>query len=140
MFQAPGGKMEKNNKTKKTILIIDDEEEMCWALEKPLRKEGFNVLTATDGDAGLQLYHSRQIDMVLLDVRIKDTNGLDILEQIRAVNNSIPVFMMTGYSTMEVAVEAVARGATGYFTKPFKIAHLMETINELLQPSNDQSD
>jgi len=123
----------------KKILIIDDEEEMCWALAKPLNKDGFEVFTATEGNAGFQVFKEQQPDLILLDIKIKDTSGLDILEQIRAVNKDIPVFIMTGYSTMDMAVEAMDKGATGFFTKPLKISNLLETVKELLLPGSGEN-
>ncbi|SFG55536.1 Response regulator receiver domain-containing protein [Desulfotomaculum arcticum] len=116
----------------KKILIIDDEEGMCWALEKSLNQDGFEVVTTTNGNEGIAIFNSHSFDLVLLDVKLKESNGLLLLEQIRKTNSLVPVLIMTGYSSMSVALEAVDKGATGYLTKPVKVSNLRETVRELL--------
>ena len=116
----------------KKILIIDDEEGMCWALEKSLSQDGFEVLTTTNGNEWMAIFNSHTVDLVLLDIRLKESNGLLILEQIRKTNSKVPVLIMTGYSSMSMAVEAMDKGATGYLTKPVKVSNLRETVRELL--------
>ena len=117
---------------KSRVLIIDDEEEMCWALKKSLQNNDLEVCTATDGAEGLKAFYEQEVNLVLLDVRIKETSGLDILERIRDINADVPVLVMTGYSSMDLAAEAIGKGATGYLTKPIKMSNLRDTVNELL--------
>jgi DNA-binding NtrC family response regulator len=117
-----------------SILIIDDDEGMCWALERSLQSDGYRVLTATSGQEGLALFaeHLNNVKLILLDVNLNDMNGLDILKQVRQINASIPVLIMTGYSSMSVALEAINRGAAGYLTKPFDMAGLRKKVSVLL--------
>lgn len=119
-----------------TVLIIDDEEGMCWALEKAMQEEGHQVFTATCGLEGLAVFKAQEIDLVLCDIKMPDISGLEVLEQIRKRNPSVPVVIMTGYSSLPVALEAIKKGAHSYLTKPFQIAHLKElvqnTINQQL--------
>jgi len=117
-----------------SILIIDDDEGMCWALERSLQSDGYRVLTATSGQEGLALFaeHLNNVKLILLDVNLNDMNGLDILKQVRQINASIPVLIMTGYSSMSVALEAINRGAAGYLTKPFDMAGLKKKVSVLL--------
>jgi len=117
-----------------SILIIDDDEGMCWALERSLQSGGYRVLTATSGQEGLALFaeHLNNVKLILLDVNLNDMNGLDILKQVRRINASIPVLIMTGYSSMSVALEAINRGAAGYLTKPFDMAGLRKKVSVLL--------
>jgi len=123
---------------KNKILIIDDEKEMCWALEKSLQKDGLEVFTATDGTEGLKFFLNQKIDLVLLDIKIREISGLVILEQIRARDTETPVLVMTGYSTMDMALEAMGKGATGYLTKPLKMSNLRETVKKLLSPDRNE--
>lgn len=116
----------------KKILIIDDEEGMCWALEKSLSQDGFEVLTTTNGNDGLTIFNNHPVELILLDIKLKESNGLLILEQIRKTNTKVPILVMTGYSSMSMALEAMAKGATGYLTKPVKVSNLRETVKELL--------
>lgn len=114
------------------ILVIDDEEDLCWALAKALSREGYEVRTATGGAEGLALFRSEGADLVLLDIRMPGMNGLEVLERLRETDPEVPVLVMTGYSTMEVALKALERGATGYVTKPLNIAEIRETVRRVL--------
>lgn len=129
--------MKLGEEMKNRILIIDDEHELCWALEKALQKDGYDVLSATDGLEGLNIFYEQKFDVVILDIKIGEINGLDILKQIRDVNPRVPVIVMTGYSTMEMAMKALDREATVYLTKPFKVSKLRETIKEMLARSGE---
>jgi len=131
MFVKPGEEM------KNRILIIDDERELCWAIEKSLQKDGYDVFSATDGLEGLNIFYEQKIDLVILDIKIGEINGLDILKQIRNVDPRVPVLVMTGYSTIEMAMKALDREATAYLTKPLKISRLRETIKEMLARSGE---
>jgi len=121
------------------VLVIDDEEGMCWALEKALEEEGHQVFTATCGLAGLVVFKAQEIDLVLCDIKMPDISGLEVLEQIRKKNPCVPVVIMTGYSSLPIALEAIKKGANSYLTKPFHISHLKElvqkTINQQPCPS-----
>ncbi|MCL6447744.1 MAG: response regulator [Armatimonadetes bacterium] len=121
------------------VLVIDDEEGMCWALEKALEEEGHQVFTATCGLAGLAVFKAQEIDLVLCDIKMPDISGLEVLEQIRKKNPYVPVVIMTGYSSLPIALEAIKKGANSYLTKPFHIIQLKElvqkTINQQPCPS-----
>ncbi len=118
------------------ILVIDDDRGMCWALEKALHmeEEGIKVLTATSGAEGLSVFSSRldDIKLILLDVKLNDADGLDLLRQIKQKSASIPVLIMTGYSSLSKALEAIERGAAGYLTKPLNMSGLRETVRKML--------
>ncbi|TYO95932.1 response regulator [Desulfallas thermosapovorans] len=124
----------------KRILIIDDEEGMCWALDKLLTQDGYEVMTTTSGHEGLGIFSSNPVDLVLLDIKMAESNGLEILEQIRKIDSNVPVLIMTGYSSMSIALEAMDRGATGYLTKPLKTTNLRETVRRLLSGESVESD
>jgi two-component system response regulator PilR (NtrC family) len=106
--------------TSATILIIDDEEIIREALEALLTAEGFTVLTAATAGQGLDLVTERYVDAVLLDLMLPDRNGLDVLPEIRRLDEELPVVMITAFGTIESAIAATKQGAFHYFTKPFK--------------------
>jgi DNA-binding NtrC family response regulator len=106
--------------TPASILIIDDEEIIREALEALLVTEGFEVASAATGQQGLDRLADRAFDVVLLDLMLPDRNGLDVLEDIRRLDDELPVVMITAYGTIESAVAATKQGAFHYFPKPFK--------------------
>ncbi len=114
------------------ILIIDDEEDLCWALEQALQEDGFEVLTANSGLVGLTSFTSNPVGLVFLDMKLLDMSGLEVLEQIRQKNADIPVLMMTGYSSLEIALQAIEKGATGYLTKPINMSSLKEAAHKFI--------
>ncbi|HYN09254.1 MAG TPA: sigma-54 dependent transcriptional regulator [Vicinamibacterales bacterium] len=102
------------------ILVIDDEEIIREALEALLVVEGYQVETAATGEQGLDALASRQVDAVLLDLMLPDRNGLDVLDEIRRLDDELPVVMITAYGTIESAIAATKLGAFHYVAKPFK--------------------
>ncbi len=114
------------------LLIIDDEEGMCWALEKAMEEEGHQVFTATRGLEGLAIFTRQKVDLVLCDIKMPDLSGIEVLEQIRKKNPQVPVVIMTGYSSLPIALEAIKKGANSYLTKPFQIAHLKELVKKTI--------
>jgi DNA-binding NtrC family response regulator len=103
-----------------SVLIIDDEEIIREALEALLTGEGYTVRTAGTGAAGINAINDGLFDAVLLDLMLPDRNGLDVLEDIRRIDDELPVVMITAYGTIDNAVTATKQGAFHYFTKPFK--------------------
>ena len=103
-----------------SVLVIDDEEIIREALEALLTGEGFAVTTAGTGGAGLETLEGGAFDAVLLDLMLPDRNGLEVLGDIRRIDDQLPVVMITAYGTIESAVAATKQGAFHYFSKPFK--------------------
>jgi DNA-binding NtrC family response regulator len=103
-----------------SLLVIDDEEIIREALEALLGAEGYEVVTAATAQQGLEAIGRRPVDAVLLDLMLPDKNGMDVLEDIRRIDDELPVIMITAFGTIESAVAATKRGAFYYFTKPFK--------------------
>ena len=103
-----------------SILIIDDEEIVREALEALLLVEGFSVTTAATGQQGVDTLTNTSFDAVLLDLMLPDRNGLEVLDDIRRIDDELPVVMITAYGTIESAVAATKQGAFHYFPKPFK--------------------
>jgi len=104
-----------------TILVIDDEQTMREGCSRILSKKGWSVLLAENGEKGLsqiQTHHAK-IDAVLLDLMMPGVSGMDVLEQTRDLDSDLPVIVITGYATVESAVEAMKKGAYDFIPKPF---------------------
>ncbi|MDR3601082.1 MAG: sigma-54 dependent transcriptional regulator [Desulfosporosinus sp.] len=118
------------------ILIIDDEERMCWALERALSHENYQVVTATRGLQGIELAKTTEPSMVILDLKMPDIDGIEVLKEIKTINPSIPVIIITAHGTIDTAIEAMKIGATDYITKPFKLEELKVHVKQALHLSN----
>ncbi|MGE5380973.1 MAG: sigma-54-dependent transcriptional regulator, partial [Methylocystaceae bacterium] len=114
------------------ILVIDDEENMRWALKKALTKDGYQVITASDAGQGLELIKKHQPDLVLSDVKMPGMDGMELLNTIRAENPELPVIMVTGFGSIELAVEAMKAGAADFILKPFDIETVKLSVQRAL--------
>jgi len=118
------------------ILVIDDEEKMCWALERALSYENYQVVTATRGLQGIELAKKNDFSLVILDLKMPDMDGIEVLTEIKKINPSLPVIMITAHGTIDTAIEAMKIGATDYITKPFKLEEIKLQIKKSLHLSN----
>jgi DNA-binding NtrC family response regulator len=116
-----------------SILVIDDEEIIREALEALLVVEGYNVIAAATGGQGLEVLGDRKVDVVLLDLMLPDRNGMEILDDIRRLDDELPVVMITAFGTIEGAVAATKQGAFYYFTKPFKNDEVLAVIRNAIE-------
>jgi len=101
------------------ILVVDDEEEIRKILTQILEKEGFRVVTAPDGQQAMQQICLETPDLILLDVRMPGLSGMDVLKKIKAIDDSLPVVLVTAYADTHQAVQAMKEGAYDYLAKPF---------------------
>ncbi len=123
-----------NEATQKTILIIEDDEDTLEFLDLFLGSSGYRILAATSGAAGFARAETEAIDLVLLDRRLPDMDGLEICRQLRQrIDVRIPVIMMT--ADRDPALEAMARaaGATDFLRKPFHPDVLLQRLTSLVQ-------
>ncbi len=109
---------------KSTILIVDDTQLIAESLKKALSREGYDILTAATGREALQSYEENGPDLILLDVKLPDIDGIQVLQKIRQVDAKTPIIVMTAYSGIKGAVEAMKSGAYDYVAKPFDIDEL----------------
>ncbi|MHB8155855.1 MAG: sigma-54-dependent transcriptional regulator [Desulfocucumaceae bacterium] len=114
------------------ILIIDDEEHMCWALERAMKQEGYQVLTATRGVSGLELIKEEAPSLIILDLKMPEMDGMEVLKRAKEINPKLPVIMLTAHGTIETAIEAMKMGATDYLTKPFDLDELKLVVKQNL--------
>lgn len=116
-----------------TILIVEDKESMLRMLEELFREEGFNVFKASDGPEALKKIRDEKIDVILTDLKLPSMDGIEILKEVKAIDPSIPVIVMTAYGSIETAVNAMKLGASDFITKPFNPDHLLMVIKRVLE-------
>jgi two-component system, NtrC family, response regulator PilR len=115
------------------ILIIDDEEVLRDVLDAVLRKEGFDVVLAASGEEGLTLLDAEDIDLVLLDVMLPGITGIETMRMIKDTHPTTPVIIITAYSSIDGAIQAMKQGAFHYIPKPFKNEEVVVTVNKALE-------
>lgn len=115
-------------KKKVKILIVDDEQVHRYMLYSMLTEWGWSCQKADDGETAVEAVRQGPFDVILMDVCMEPLDGLEALRQIHAINPSIPVVMMTAYSSIDSAVEAIKLGAHDYLTKPIDFERLRETL------------
>jgi len=114
-------------------LVIDDEIGVLKSLEMLLSKEGYGVTTATSGSTGLSLAIGGGFDIVFTDLRLPDMSGLDIISQVREKSPSTQIILITGFASIETAVEAIKLGAYDYLTKPLSIDKVRIKVKRALE-------
>ncbi|HAX8179230.1 TPA: sigma-54-dependent response regulator transcription factor ZraR [Escherichia coli] len=114
------------------ILVVDDDISHCTILQALLRGWGYNVALANSGRQALEQVRERVFDLVLCDVRMAEMDGIATLKEIKALNPAIPVLIMTAYSSVETAVEALKTGALDYLIKPLDFDNLQATLEKAL--------
>lgn len=119
-----------NEKAK--VLIIDDDEAILDSCAQVLEKAGYSVKEARDGEQGLKVFGSESFHVVLLDLKLPGPDGIEVLSHIKTENPETPVIIMTGYASVESAVEAMKLGAFDYMAKPFSPKELRVTVRKAL--------
>jgi two-component system, NtrC family, response regulator len=102
-----------------TILIVDDEKNYLLVLSAVLEDEGYEVLTALSGPEALEIHKTSDLDLILTDMKMPGMSGIELLENIKAIDPDLPLIMMTAHGTVDKAVEAMQKGAYSYILKPF---------------------
>ena len=114
-----------------TILIVEDEETQRSLLAGLLRKEGYFVEEAGDGARAIELFRIKTIDLVLLDFKLPDMDGLTILKSVKEINPEVEIIMITAFGSIENAVNALKSGASEYLTKPIDLDDLLFKIKKI---------
>jgi DNA-binding NtrC family response regulator len=118
-----------------SVLIVDDHPPVCASLRENLSMRNYRVSVAYNSREALRLLRAENRDLVLLDVRLGEENGVSLLPRILEIDPSLPVIVITGYGTVEIAVESIKRGAFDYLEKPIKIEKLLKTMENALYMS-----
>jgi two-component system response regulator AtoC len=117
----------------KSVLVIDDDPLIRKTLSSYLSKKGFEALGAEDGEEGIQKYEEHIPDLVILDIRLPDVDGLEVLGRIREKNSNASIIIMTAYDDMKTTIEAIKLGAFEYLVKPLDYVELDLTIDKAFQ-------
>ena len=119
----------------KTILIADDDQASRRTLELHLSEEGYAVLTAATGQEALRLAAAKNVDLLLLDLRLAGMDGFEVLTVIKEKQPTLPVVMVTAYDDMQTAIESIRLGAIDHLGKPVDLDHLDEVIDKIFEMS-----
>lgn len=114
------------------ILIIDDEELLQESISLVLQKAGYRTVPAISGTEGLACLQKNHADLVLLDLKLEDENGLDFIQPIHSLVPGIPILILTANASLDSAIDSVRKGARDYIQKPFKPAELIERVGAVL--------
>jgi DNA-binding NtrC family response regulator len=120
--------MEIENEIK--ILLVDDEVKFLNAIASRLTIKGFNVITATDGDAAIKATRNGRFDVAVLDLEMPGTNGIQLLKILKQNHRFIEVIMLTGQATVDSAVECTKLGAFKFLEKPYDFEKLVDALKE----------
>jgi two-component system nitrogen regulation response regulator GlnG len=115
------------------ILVVDDEEAVCWALKQALTQEGHRVTVAASAEEALPLAGQQRPDVVILDVRLPGRDGLSVLGRLRELTGDAPVVVITAFGNLATAVRAVEGGAFDYLVKPFDLGQALDAVARALQ-------
>ncbi len=114
------------------ILVVDDEKNLRWALQRGLSAEGHRVVTGATGAEGLDLAARERPDLVILDLRLPDLDGIEVLKRLRAADPRRPVIMVTAHGAVETALKAMKEGAYDYVQKPFDLDEMSVLVGKAL--------
>jgi DNA-binding NtrC family response regulator len=112
------------------VLLVDDETEFLETLVKRLKKRKLDVTSAESGKEALRVLQETEVDVVVLDVRMPDMDGLETLREIKKIRPSVEVIMLTGHANVEVAIEGMELGAFDYLMKPMDIDELLYKLQD----------
>lgn len=115
------------------ILVVDDEADMRLALTNVLTRNGHQVAEAPEGEAALAQLSRERPDLMLLDMRLPGMDGIQILKRVKEIHPDLPVVMVTGYGSVDSAIEVMRLGASHYLAKPFSNKELLESVERILQ-------
>ncbi len=114
------------------ILVVDDEKIVCDMSSKCLREEGYDVTTFTDSKQAQAALESERFDVVITDLKMKDVDGMQLLELTKLRHPGTKVIILTAFGSLETATEAIHREAFDYFTKPVRIRDLKASVRRAL--------
>ena len=118
------------------ILVIEDNETMLEGISRTLERMGHRVVGVPDGQQGLEVCRKGDIDLVIADYKMQPMDGMEVLERVKRMDEDIDVVIITAYGTIELAVEAMKKGAYDYVPKPFNTGELQITVRKALDARN----
>lgn len=115
------------------VLLVEDDSTLSFIIRDALTREGFEVVSAPDGDAGLRLFRDAAPDIIVADVMMPRMDGFEMVRLVRLVNATVPVLFLTARTSLDDVVKGFGIGANDYLRKPFQILELVVRINALLK-------
>ncbi len=125
---------------KKSILIVDDDSEMRTILSQGLSKNGYPTFLAADAQEALRVFEQKPVDLVIADIKLPGKNGVELLKILKKKSSRTPVLLMTGYGSVQNAIEAMKNGAYDYILKPFSLRALELSIQNALRTFGGEED
>ena len=122
------------------VLVIEDERKVLRSLERGLQTAGYEVVTAANGEAGLDLALSQSLDCIVLDLMLPGRRGLEILADVRQAGRAVPVIILTARDELGDRVSGLDAGADDYLVKPFALAELLARLRALLRRGRTESE
>jgi DNA-binding NtrC family response regulator len=119
------------------ILVVDDEESIRKVLATILEEEGFTVDTASSGKEAIEKSNDGYYNLALIDIRLPDMDGTELLTAMRKTTPEMAKIIITGYPSLQNAIEAVNKGADNYILKPFKVENVLRTIDDQLRKQEE---
>jgi two-component system response regulator PilR (NtrC family) len=123
-----------------SVLVVDDERSMREFLEILLTKEGYRVSLAASGEEAFKVLEDNTFDLIITDIRMQDTDGIDVLKKAKVLNPDSIVIMISAFATAETAVEAMKEGAYDYIPKPFKVRDFKKIVRDALESRKPAAD
>jgi len=124
----------------RTILVVDDDKIIREQLQKELKRSFFKTLMAADGKTAMETFGRDEIDIVILDVKLPDIDGLEVLESIKAKKPDCEVIVITGLGTQEIAIQSLRRGAIDYIEKPIEIDELTAALGRAQEKLSEREE
>ena len=122
-----------NNMMQKNILIVDDEKGVREFVSAVLKQEGYHTVTAQTGKEAVEKLKEGYFDVAFVDIMMPDITGVQVLQSIKKNSSETVVVMMTGFASVETAIESLKSGAFDYITKPFELDYLRETVKKAIK-------
>jgi len=120
---------------KNKILVVDDEEALRTVLSTELEGEGYQVSTAGDGEEAIRILGSQQFHLILLDIKMPNVDGFEVLKFVKQKQPSTKVIMLTGFADLKNAIESKKLGAEDFVSKPYDLVDLLTTVERVLGTS-----
>lgn len=120
---------------KNKILVVDDEEALRTVLSTELEGEGYQVSTAGDGEEAIKILGSQQFHLILLDIKMPNVDGFEVLKFVKLKQPTTKVIMLTGFADLKNAIESKKLGAEDFVSKPYDLVDLLTTVERVLGTS-----
>jgi DNA-binding NtrC family response regulator len=127
-------------KQRRTVLIVDDDAIIREQLEKELKRNFFNTLLAADGKSALEKFSKNKVDILILDVKLPDMDGLEVLQKVKERNPDCEVIVVTGFGNQEIAVQSLRRGAIDYIDKPLDMEDLFAALGRAQEKLSEKEE